>query len=187
MYHVANNAYKRARMKGYDSMLDRFQRCPIYRASQFAVPWDEDLCARYDEIAQEDHSYEYSAKEHERLASSWRIHLNSCGKNGPMKQRLDCVETVRIKDRLYRESEGPNEKIHPSRQTRQRNNPPFWRSDEGTERIDTKTAWKWYSTSPSSSCSSWWVAPESWWTSSCWEEQFVFVFFFFFKKITGFR
>ena len=106
-----------------------------------------------------------------------RIHLNSCGKNGPMKQRLDYAEAVRIIERLYRESEGPNEKIHPSRQTRQTNNQSFSRSDEGTERIDAKTRWNWYSTSTSSSCSSWWVAPESWWTSSCWEEQLVFLYF----------
>ena len=57
---------KKANKKGSDSILERFQNCPIYRESQLAIGWDEAFCARYDEIAKEDHTNVCTAEEHKR-------------------------------------------------------------------------------------------------------------------------
>ena len=47
------------------------------------------------------------------------------GENGPMNQREDYAEAIRIKDRLYEESGEGNTKIHRSKQVGQRENQPF--------------------------------------------------------------
>ena len=73
IYHVAHNAYKRCLKKKYDGMLDRFLNSPRYRASQTEHGWTEELCAKYDAPALEDHSYTYTAWEHGRLASTWKL------------------------------------------------------------------------------------------------------------------
>ena len=53
-----------------------------YRESQLAIGWDEELCARYDEIALEDHSYVATKAERSRHENSWKNVLHSSGPNG---------------------------------------------------------------------------------------------------------
>ena len=45
IYHAVYTAATKANAKGYDTMLERFQNCPIYRESQLATIWDEALGA----------------------------------------------------------------------------------------------------------------------------------------------
>ena len=42
---------QKANEKGYVIMFVRIQNCPIYRASQIEIGWDEEFCASYDAIA----------------------------------------------------------------------------------------------------------------------------------------
>ena len=53
-------------------------------------------------------------EECERRENSWVLALNSQRKNGPMNQREDCAEPIRIKERLYEESGEGNTKINPN-------------------------------------------------------------------------
>ena len=39
----------------------------MYRESQLAIGWDEDFCAYYDDLSNEDHTYFYTASEHHDL------------------------------------------------------------------------------------------------------------------------
>ena len=74
---------------GHKTMLDRF----LYRKSQTAIGWDEELCARNDAIAAEDQSYIASTAERSRHENSLKFVVNISGKkNGPMDQRDDCQE-----------------------------------------------------------------------------------------------
>ena len=100
IYHAAHIAAKRASKKGCDSILERFQNCPIYRGSQLAIGWDEAFFAHYDEISIEKFTYVCTAEEHQRRENSFVLVLNSQGKNGPMKQREDKAEAIKIKERL---------------------------------------------------------------------------------------
>ena len=61
--HAAHTAAKQAKKNGYDSILTRFQNCPINRESQLAIGWSEAFCAHYDEISKEDHTYVCTAEE----------------------------------------------------------------------------------------------------------------------------
>ena len=123
---------------------------------------DEAFGAYYDKLSEEDHTYVYTAVGRQRLETSWVVQLNSQGPNGPMKQREDYADAVKIKDRLYRESGGANPKIQPSKQVRQRADQAFSRSSEVAERVDPKTGWRWYPPCTSSSSSSWWTPTDEW-------------------------
>ena len=58
---------------------------------------------------------------------------------------------------------------------------PFAWHDEGSERVDPKTGWRWYTSNPPASSSSSGWQPSSWWQASSWDEQW----FFFWSKCQG--
>ena len=51
IYHAVHIAAERGRKKGYKTILDRFQTCPVYRGSQLAIRWDEAFCVHYDKLS----------------------------------------------------------------------------------------------------------------------------------------
>ena len=119
------------------------------------------------------HLHRYSGMA-QRRENDWVLVLNSSGPNGPMNQREDDHEAIKIKERFFEESGKGNTGLHPSEQLRQRPSQPFSHS-EGTERGDPKTGWKWYpSAASSSSSSSWWQSSDKWWQASSWDEQGIF-------------
>ena len=82
-------------MKNNDnSILQRFQQHDTYRESQQPIGWDEDTCRRLDKIESEDHTYIATWYERQRYENSWKLALNTRGKNGPMKGRWDYYDTV---------------------------------------------------------------------------------------------
>ena len=155
IYHVAHNAYKRCLKKKYDGILDRFLNSPRYRASQTEQGWTEELCAKYDALAQEDHSYTYTAWEHRRLASTWKLQSQTDRwQNDLIMQKQYLSKIAHIKNQVKRRRE-------------------FIRVNKVDSVVTThsrKQVQGVYS-SPSS-----WYASESWWTSSSWDE-------YFFKKM----
>ena len=155
--------------------MDRFLNCSRCRESQINIGWTEGRCARLDAIAAEDHSYIATASERFRRENAWVLVLNSSGPNGPMNQRGDYHEAIKIKERSHEESGKGNTRLHPGEQVRQRPSQPLSRHSEGTERVDPRTGWKWYpSAASSSSSSSWWQSSDKWWQASSWDEQGIF-------------
>ena len=149
IYHVAHNAYKRSLKKKYDGILDRFLNSPRYRASQTEHGWTEELCAMYDALALDDHSYTYTAWEHRRLASTWKLQSKTDRwQNDLIMHKQYLSNIAHIKNQVKRE------RIHPSEQGRQRSHNPFSKTSPESARVDRKTG-------PSS-----WYASESWWRSS---------------------
>ena len=150
IYYAAHNAARKARKKNYKT----------------AMGWDEDFCARYDAIADIAKQAERSRKE-----NSWKLALNTSGKNGPMDQRDDYREAKKTHERLFQEHGKGNTRLHPKDQVRQRRSQQLTGTEEGTERVDPKTGWKWYEhPSTSSSPSSWQAA--SWRKSSSWNARY---------------
>ena len=139
IYHAAHVSANKARNKGCNTILDRFLNCPICRASQIQIGSDEEHCARSDASAAADHSHITTAEERKRREKSWVLVLDSSGKNGPMNQREDYAEAIKIKERLYEEKREGNTRLHPSEQVRQRTSQPFSWYSEGTQRVDPKT------------------------------------------------
>ena len=97
---------------------------------------EEDLCARLDEIAAEDHSYIGTAAERARRKNTCVLVLNSSRPNGPMNKREDYQEAKRICERLFEESGQAHHRFHPREQVRMRPDQPFAWNDEGSERVD---------------------------------------------------
>ena len=134
--HAAHVSANKARENCYNSILDRLLNCPIGRASQIQIGWNEEHCAQ---SAAADHSYIGTAEERTRREKSWVLVLESSGKNGPMNQREDYAEAINIKERLFEEYREGNTRLHPSEQVRQRAIQPFSWCSDGTERVDPKT------------------------------------------------
>ena len=89
-----------------DGVFDRFLNSPRYRASQVEHGWTEELCAKHDALAQEGRSYTHTAREHQRLASTWTVSSSQqFGQNGPMAERPGYAEAVRIRNRLCKMSQ----------------------------------------------------------------------------------
>ena len=106
IYHVAHNAYKRCLKKKYDGIFDRFLNNPRYRASQTEHGWTEELCAKYDALAQEDHSYTYTAWEHRRLASTWKLQSKTDRwQNDLIMQKQYLSKIAHIKNQVKRRRE----------------------------------------------------------------------------------
>ena len=120
----------------------------------------------------EDHSYIATAAEQQRRENTWVLMLNSSGPNGPMNQRGDYAEAKKICQRLYQESGQAHRRLHPREQVRSRPDQPFAWHDEGLERVDPKTGWKWYDTQKTPSCSSSGWQSSAWWQSSSWSQTF---------------
>ena len=64
---------------------DRFLRDPVYRDSQLAIGWSEQMCKEWDELEKEDHTYKLTPEERRRYRGQWYLNLNKAGQNGPMK------------------------------------------------------------------------------------------------------
>ena len=71
--------------------------------------------------------------------------------NGPINRREDHQEVKRICERQYQESGKAHHRLHPREQVRMRPDQPSARHDEGSERVDLKTGWKWHDTQPAAS------------------------------------
>ena len=108
-----------------------------------------------------------TAAERTRRENTWVLVLNRSSPNGPMNQREDYHEAIKIKERFFEESGNGNTRLHPSEQARQRQGQPFAWHDGGSERVDPKT----YNLNPSASSSSSGWRPSSWWPSSSWSHR----------------
>ena len=143
--------------------MGRFLRCPTSRQSQLDIGWTEEHCARLDASATEDHSYIAEAAERARRGNTWVLVLDSSGPNGPMNQREDYQEAKRIKL--------TTDFILESKSECDQTNQFAWH-DEGSERVDPKTGWRWYDTQAAASSSFFFLGwqPSSWWQSSSWSQ-----------------
>ena len=112
--------------------IDLIKRCQLYRDSQTNVGWDENVCAAYDVIASEDHSYIATRWERSRNENSWKLVLNSEGANGSVDQPDDYKEAKKNCDWLYKEyaaaARNVKTRIHPRNQIRQRQEQQFERT-----------------------------------------------------------
>ena len=103
-HFVAHNVRRTCLKKKFEGIHDRFQRDPVYRASQLKIGCTEEECIEMDKLAQENHSCCPSSEEFERYKKNWCISLNKSGRNAPMKLRSDFREALTNVHRLHRES-----------------------------------------------------------------------------------
>ena len=67
---------------------------------------DEELCRRWDALADEDHTHHLTTQEYSLYESKWWLHSNKQGSNTmPLTQRPDFKQALSTLHRLQREAE----------------------------------------------------------------------------------
>ena len=140
-YHLAHNLKKRCIKRRFTVIRDRFLRDPDFRKAMFEHDRDEDVCFKWDDLAEQDFAYRMSESEYFHYGQNWWISLNKSGNTTePLRKRSDFNQALSTLNRLHRESGG--QQLRPM---------PYW---------------KYQQRQPSSSSSStWWQWSGSWWSS----------------------
>ena len=135
-----HNLRKRCIKRHFKGIHDRFLKDPEFRESQLEHDRTEEVCIKWDALAEQDFSYHMTQAEYFRYRKNWWISLHNSGKTGPLKDRSDFNDALTTLNRLHQESG-----------ERQFRPVPFWKYQ------------KWHQSSSSSS--SWWQWSDSWWSS----------------------
>ena len=80
-YHVANQWKKRCKKKYFQGIRDRFTRDPEFLNRMIENHRDEELCRRWDALADEDHTHHLTTQEYFLYKSNWWLHSNKQGSN----------------------------------------------------------------------------------------------------------
>ena len=140
-YHLTHNFKKRCIKRKFTGIHDRFLRDHVFRDRMLENNRDEDVCRKWDDFAEQDHTYRMSESEYFHYRKSWWISLNKSGNTTePMRKRSDFNRALSTLNRLHREAGG--KQLRPT---------PYWKYQQ----------WK----PASSSSSTWWKWSESWWSS----------------------
>ena len=114
IYHSAHTAAKKANKRGYDTLLKRFQNCPICTESQLAIGWG--ATTKFQKKIIHTCAPQKSIKD-VKIVGYWY----STAKVQTV--RWNNVKTTPMPSESKSDKEVP--KIHPSKQVRQRANQPF--------------------------------------------------------------
>ena len=75
-YHTDNQLKKRCKKKYFQGIHDRFIRDPDFRNRMIENNRDEELCRRWDALADEDHTHHLTPQEYSLFYSNWWLHSN---------------------------------------------------------------------------------------------------------------
>ena len=105
-YFSTNQLKKKCKETNFQGIDDRFIRDPEFRSRMIENHRDEELCRRWDALADEDHTHHLTAQEYHHYKSIWWLHSNKQGSNTmPFKHRLDFKPALSTLQRLQREAE----------------------------------------------------------------------------------
>ena len=140
-FHLVRNLKKRCIKRRFTGIQDRFLRDPDFRKSMLEHDRNEDVCLKWDDLADEDHTNRMFEAEYFHYRQNWWISLNKSGNiGGPLRKRSDFNHALSTLNRLHRESGG-----------RQLRPMPYWKYQQRQP--------------SSSSFSTWWQWSGSWWSS----------------------
>ena len=96
-YNLAHNLKKRCIKKNFKGIHDRFWRDPDFRTAMLEHDRDEEVCIKWDDLADKDFSHYMTESEYFRYKQNWWISLNKSGNTGPLRTRSDFNEAVYTK------------------------------------------------------------------------------------------
>ena len=138
---------KKCKKKKFQGIHDRFLLDHDFRARMIENNRDEEVCRRWDVLADEDHTYHLSEKEYFYYKNKWWLHLNKSGSDTqPLRKRSDFKQALSTLERLHQEA--GEEQFVPTYSYKQKQ----WQS-------------------ASSSSSTWCKWQDSWWSSKKSESQ----------------
>ena len=140
-YYLAHDLKKRCVKGKFTGIRDRFLRDHVFRKRMLENNRDDDVCRKWDDLAEQDHTYRMSESEYFHYRQNGWISLNkSRNTTEPMRKRSDFNQALSTLNRLHREAGG--KQLRPL---------PYWKYQQRRS---------------SSSCSStWWQWSGSWWSS----------------------
>ena len=143
-YHTANQLKKKCKKNNFQQIHDRFIRDPEFRNRMIENNRDEEVCRKWDALADEDRTHHLTSQEYSLHKSKWCHHSNNQGSN--------IVQTTHRSD--FRKA------LSTLQQLKQK--------EEGTLQTPTNSNknQQW-----AQSSSSWWNWQGSWWTPYSCESQ----------------
>ena len=106
-YHQAHNLKKRCIKRKSTGIHDRFLRDHVFHKRMLEHDRDEDVCRKWDDLAEEDHTYQMSESEYFHYRQNWWISLNKSGNTTePIRNSSDFNQALSTLNRLHRESGG---------------------------------------------------------------------------------
>ena len=104
-YCTANQLKKKCEKRDFQGIHDRFLRDQEFRIRMIENHRDEDLCRRWDALADEDHTHHLTAQEYLHNKSKWWLHSNKQGPNTlPLRHRSDFKQALSTLQRLQQET-----------------------------------------------------------------------------------
>ena len=142
-YHTANQLKKKCKKKYFQGIHDRFVRDPEFRCRMIENNRDEELCRKWEALADEDHTHHLTPQEYSLYKKSNRWHhSNKQGSNTVRTtHRSDFQKALCTLQQLKQKEEGPLQTLTNSHQ-------------------------QW-----AQSSSSWWNWQDSWWTPYSYERN----------------
>ena len=103
-YHTANQLKRRCKKRYFQGIHDRFTRDPEFLNRMIENHRDEELCRRWDALADEDHTYHLTPQEYYHHKSNWWLTSNKTGSNTVLvehrsgfKQALSTLQQLKQK------------------------------------------------------------------------------------------
>ena len=124
-YHLAHDLKKRCIKRRFTGIHDRFLRDPDFRRSMLEHDRDEDVCLKWDDLAEQDFTCRMTESEYFAYRQNWWISLNESGDTGgPSRKRSDFNQALSTLNRLHQESGG-----------RQLRPMPYWKHQQRHQRV----------------------------------------------------
>ena len=146
-YYLGNQLKKKCKKRQFQGIHDRFLQDQEFRVRMIEHNRDEEVCRRWDALADEDHTHHLTAQEYFHYKNKWWLHSNKQGSNiMPLRHRSDFKQALSTLQRLQQET---GEEPHV---------PPYSYKHKQSELAQ-------------SSSSTWWNWQGSWWSSYNSESQ----------------
>ena len=144
-YYLALQLKKKCSKRQFQGIHDRFLRDHEFRSRMTEHRRDEEVCRRWDALADEDHTHRLTVQEYFHYKNKWWLHSNKQGSNTiPLRTRSDFNQASSTLQRLQQEAgEEPHVPTYSHK-------PKQWAQ---------------------SSSSTWWNWQGSWWSSYNSESQ----------------
>ena len=108
-YYLANQLKNNCKKKKFQGIHDRFLSDQEFRVRMIENNRDEEVCRRWDALADEDHTYHLSEKEYLYVyyKNKWWLRSNKSGCNTmPLRNRSDFKQALSTLERLHQEYGG---------------------------------------------------------------------------------
>ena len=104
-YYLADQLKKKCRKIQFQGIHDRFLRDHEFRIRMIEHHRDEEVCRRWDALADEDHTHHLTEQEYFYYKNKWWLHSNKQGSNTmPLRNRSDVKQALSTLQRLQQEA-----------------------------------------------------------------------------------